>query len=47
MTTIAAITGISRPGHVHNRVEKLYVVPFIRPDGQQLRWCASWWAHGF
>ena len=30
---------------VQSWVEQVYVVTFIRPDTQQLRWCASWWAH--
>ena len=30
---------------VQSWVENLYVVTFIRPDTQQVRWCASWWAH--
>lgn len=30
---------------VQSWVENLYVVTFIRVDNQQLRWCASWWAH--
>jgi len=30
---------------VQSWVENLYIATFIRPDGQQLRWCAAWWAH--
>jgi hypothetical protein len=30
---------------VQSWVEHVYVVTFIRPETQSLRWCASWWAH--
>lgn len=30
---------------VQSWVENLYIATFVRPDGQQLRWCAAWWAH--
>lgn len=30
---------------VQSWVENLYVTAFIRQENQQIRWCASWWAH--